>query len=461
MSPPALLNLWRQKTQRALALLVQVVSRLRGFRRGDDVQLVDRTLDEEQAEAFIHSQTAVLKLALRNVLRQRIRTAMTLAAITFGVVGLVLSGGFIQDIFVQLGEAVIHSQSGHLQVTRQGYFERGSRSPQDYLISDPDETKKTIASLPQVADTMGRIYFSGILNNGKTDLAIIGEGVEPDRESRLGTHMVITAGKQLSDQDGDGIMVGEGIARAARLKPGDRVTLLLNTAEGALNTADFVIIGTFQTYSKEFDARAVRIPLASAQDLLNSWGVNAIVVSLKNTNDTATVKQRLVERLPAKLFDVLTWQQLNDFYEKTVTLYQRQFGVLQFIVLLMVLLSVANGVNMSTFERLGEFGTMMAVGARASHVSYLIIVENTLIGIVGGALGVLLGIALALIISAIGIPMPPPPNANLGYLATIRIVPGELISAFAVGFLATVGASLLPAKKVVRTPVVDALRQSI
>jgi len=104
---------------------------------------------------------------------------------------------------------------------------------------------------------------------------------------------------------------------------------------------------------------------------------------------------------------------------------------------------------------------MMAVGARASHVSYLIVVENIIIGSVGALLGVLLGIALALIISAIGIPMPPPPNANLGYMAMIRIVPGELLSAFAVGFLATVGASLLPAKKVVRTPVVDALRQSI
>ncbi len=458
MSKPAITDLWLRKISQ---LLVRAVVWLRGLRRRGDIALIDQSLQEEQADAFIHSQTAVFKLALRNVMRQKIRTAMTLAAITFGVIGLVLSGGFIQDIFIQLGEAVIHSQSGHLQVTRNGYFERGSRSPQDFLIDDPTVIKKSIAVLPQVADAMGRIYFSGILNNGKTDMAIIGEGVEPDSESKLGTHMVITAGRQLTDQDRDGIMVGDGIARAARLRPGDRVTLLLNTAEGALNTADFVIVGTFQTYSKEFDARAVRIPLMAAQDLLNSRGVNAIVVSLHKTDDTAAVRQRLAQQLPPAQFDVLTWQQLNDFYDKTVTLYQRQFGVLQFIVLLMVLLSVANGVNMSTFERLGEFGTMMAVGARASHVSYLIVVENVIIGIVGALLGVLLGIALALIISAIGIPMPPPPNANLGYMAMIRIVPGELFSAFTVGFLATVGASLLPAKKVVRTPVVDALRQSI
>jgi putative ABC transport system permease protein len=157
----------------------------------------------------------------------------------------------------------------------------------------------------------------------------------------------------------------------------------------------------------------------------------------------------------------MSWQELNDFYTKTVVLYKRQFGVLQLIVLLMVLLSVANSVNMSTFERVGEFGTLRALGNRSGHVFRLILVENTIVGLMGGMLGVALGIVLALVISAIGIPMPPPPNANLGYTALIRIVPEEIAMAFAVGFLATVGASVLPARRVVRIPVVDALRQSI
>ena len=59
----------------------------------------------------------MLKLATRNVLRHKARTGMTLAAIVFGVVGLIFSGGFVQDVYHQLGEAIIHSQSGHLQVS--------------------------------------------------------------------------------------------------------------------------------------------------------------------------------------------------------------------------------------------------------------------------------------------------------------------------------------------------------
>lgn len=104
---------------------------------------------------------------------------------------------------------------------------------------------------------------------------------------------------------------------------------------------------------------------------------------------------------------------------------------------------------------------MMALGNSRGHVFRLILVENAIVGLLGGLLGVTFGIVLAFAISAIGIPMPPPPNANLGYTALIRIVPEEIATAFAVGFLATLGASLLPAKKVGEIPVVDALRQSI
>ena len=127
----------------------------------------------------------------------------------------------------------------------------------------------------------------------------------------------------------------------------------------------------------------------------------------------------------------------------------------------MVLLSVTNSVNMSVFERVGEFGTMMSLGNSSGEVFQLIVTESVLLGLIGSGLGAMLGVVLALVISAIGIPMPPPPNANVGYMAHIQIVASSLLVAFAIGFSATVAASILPARRVVRTPVVDALRQNI
>jgi putative ABC transport system permease protein len=401
------------------------------------------------------------KLAMRNVLRHKARTGMTLMAIVAGVIGLVLSGGFVHDIYNLLGETLIHSQSGHLQLSPAGYFEHGARSPEKYVIADPKPMQKAILTIPEVDDVMGRLYFTGLLNNGRSDLPIVGEGIEPSRETRLGSGITITAGRNLVDRDSYSMILGQGLAHTLKFKPGDQATLVLNTAEGAVNSLDFQIAGVFQTFSRDYDARAIRIPLTAAQELITTSGVNTVVVSLKRTPDTEPVAASLAGKYRGAGLEVKTWRELNDFYAKTVKMYEVQFGVLRIIILLMVLLSVVNSVNMSVFERVGEFGTMMALGNRSRSVFTLIIMENTLIGLTGAATGVALGITLALLISAIGISMPPPPNSDLSFVAHIRIVPSVIAGAFAVGLIATVTAALLPAARVHRIPVVDALRENV
>ncbi len=402
----------------------------------------------------------LVKLALRNVLRQKVRTAMTLTAIVFGVAGLIVSGGFVQDIYIQLGEAIIHSQTGHVQVFKPGYLDEGTRHPEHFLIAQPGAVAQSIAQLPEVADVSARLSFSGLLNNGKRDLAIIGEGIEPDKEARLGTYISVTQGRALKDDDTFGMMVGQGVAQALGLKPGDRTTLVMNTTGGALNTLDMEVVGIFQSFSRDFDARAVRIPLAAAQQLMLTEGANLLVVSLHDTNATLAAHTKITQALGGKL-EARHWRQLSDFYDKTVQLYDRQFGILQLIILAMVLLSVVNSVNMSVFERQSEFGTMQALGNRPPAVFRLLLVENAILGLTGAVIGVVAGLAIAAVVSAIGIPMPPPPNANLGYVALIRIVPTTVISAFFIGLLATGLAAIAPARRVARTPIVDALRQGV
>lgn len=402
----------------------------------------------------------MFKLAFRNVFRQKSHSAMTVVAIAGGVAGLILAGGWVNDIFVQLSEALIHSQSGHLQVYKKGYFAAGTRAPEKFLISRPGIEKQRISTEAGVADVMARLNFSGLLNNGRSDLPVVGEGVEADKEATLGSSVSIVSGRQLDDRDAFGIVLGHGVAQGLKLEPGDQVTLLVNTLEGALNSIDLEVVGIFQSFSNDYDARAIKIPLAAAQELLGTNEVNALVITLNETRDTDHIAARLEQQLDARGLEIRTWLELNDFYEKTVELYKGQFGVLQLIILVMVLLSVANSVNMSIFERTGEFGTMMALGNRSSHVFHLVVVENILLGLVGSGLGLVVGVALALGISAVGIPMPPPPNANVGYTAHIQIIPSTLFAACAIGIIATVLAAILPARHVSRTPVVEALRQT-
>jgi putative ABC transport system permease protein len=406
--------------------------------------------------------TQFFLFALRNIFRHRARSAATLAAISIGVASLILAGGFVKDIFVQLGEAIIHSQTGHIQVTRQGYQDGKNRAPENYLIEKAANLKaELLKSLPATQVITSRLGFSGTLNNGKRDLGIVGEGIEAGLENKIGTYLHFVAGRPLNDTDIDGIVIGQGVAKSLGLKIGDRVTLLATLPQGAVNTLDFEIIGIFQSFSKDFDARAVRIPLASAQTLMDTSAVHMLVVMLEQTDATAEATSKIRQILSGRKFDTTAWNKISDFYEKTVELYDRQFGVLRLIILVMVLLSVANSINMTLFERTREFGTMQAIGDRTFDIFKLITTESFCLGLLGGLLGMLLGVAAAIAISAIGIPMPPPPNANLGYSALIRLDFLSVVTAGTIGFTACVMASLIPARRASRLDIGEALRHGV
>lgn len=403
----------------------------------------------------------MFKLAFRNIFRNRQRSALTLAAIVCGVAAIIVSGGFVEDAFVQLRESTIHSRLGHLQIFRQGYLEYGRRDPSRYLIDNAQEITEAIKRIPHVQSVMTRVNFSGLANNGRADLPIVGEGVEPGKEARLGTATTLVAGRQLRDTDTFGAVVGEGVAAALQLHPGSTLNLMVNTPDGALNTIEVEVVGVFRTFSKDYDDRAVRIAQGAAQELLFTPAVHSVVVLLDDTGATDAAVAAIRAELGPQGYEVKPWYELADFYTKTVALYRRQFGALQAIILVMLVLSVASTVNMVVYERTGEFGTLLALGLRRHKIFWLVLTENTLLGLLGGLLGVIAGFALAALISHIGLPMPPPPGSNTGYTASIRMVPWVFALAAITGVLAASLAAILPGRRAARLPVVDALRHNI
>jgi putative ABC transport system permease protein len=403
----------------------------------------------------------MLNLAFRNVVRQKLRAAMILGAVTFGVAALIVIGGFVQDMFAQLAEKTIRSRTGHIQIAQPGYFGAGSRSPEKYLLPHLQELKSTVARNPAVREAMARIQFSALLNNTRSDFPVLVEGIEPGKEAGLATQLLITQGRNLRDDDTFAIVLGEGVAKSLRLRPGERANLLAATGDGAMNLLEFEVVGLFRSISRDHDARAVRIPLRAAQELLGTDGANVVVALLRHTGETPAVANALAQELSGAALDVRRWDEIDDFYPKAVVLYERQFAVLRIVVLAMVFLSVFNAVNMSVLERAGEFGIMRALGNRSRQVFLSVVTEGFLLGMAGAFLGCILGLALAVGISAVGIPMPAPPNSNVGYTASIAVVPSVLAGAFLVGLLATVLASVLPARRVSRLAIVDALRQIV
>ena len=396
----------------------------------------------------------IIKLALRNILRNRRRSAITLTVIVFGAVGLILFGGYKARTFYGLRESTINGRIGHMQIFKEGYAKSQSQKPLDRALDDAAAIRKEIERDPRVKMTAAQITLMGLISNGEKSETFIATAVEPPKERAMNGQR-ITAGKELSDNEADGVLIGKGLAESMHVKPGDYLTLMTTTTAGSLNAMDVRVAGIFMTGVKEFDERAVKMPIAGAQQLLQTTKIEKLLVFLKNTDDTAAAHQLIASRV--KGIEIKEWSELAPFYHQVVALYNGIFGFLGIVVFAIVVFSVANTILMSVLERTREIGTLMAMGTTRGRLRAMFVAEGVGIGIIGGLLGLAIGVLLATLINRGNVMLPPPPGYTVGYRLQIMMQPPVLITAFLVSFVTATISSIVPALKASRLKIVDAL----
>src|SRR6267143_1567671 len=353
------------------------------------------------------------KLALRNVFRNRRRTLITLAAMGFGAAAIIVFGGFVHSIYYGVRESTIRSQVGHIQIYRKGYSEKGNLAPFDYFIADYPALRDELRRLPHVKTVTARLGFSGLVSTGDTTTAFVGSGVVPEGEMDLS-------------------------ALAVKVR------------------------GVWESGEQAYDDRFLRVGLPETQRVLDLEGgeVQSIVLLLDATDNTAAVRERLERLIRDRGLDleIKTWEDLALRYHQVRELFGRIFAVLTLIVSIMVVFGITNTMTMAIFERTREIGTVMALGTRRRGVVSMFVLEGFVLGVLGAVAGVVLGVALAKAISAVGIQLPPPPGSTRGFMVQIFVVPAVLAQAFELSIVAATLASLYPAWRAARLNVVEALR---
>ncbi|MFH1022456.1 MAG: FtsX-like permease family protein [Planctomycetota bacterium] len=406
-----------------------------------------------------------LVLALRNIFRNRARSLITLGAVAFGAVSLIQSGGFITDTVVQFRERFIRIQVGHLQMFAPRYYEEGVARPYDFLIPDPAAVIRDVRAVPGVHNAVPRLSFAGLIGNEETSVPFLGTGIDPAAEMEVRDDLYMFFGKNLEPGDDQEVILGKGLAEAIEAKVGDLLVITGHTAQDRTNYMEARVKGVFGSTSQEYDALGIRMPLKRVQTFLRTEGAHVVVVYLDRTADTDRIRGEVLRR-PAVAgagFNVKTWRELPeaDFILKTGPFFESMFSVLKIIIGIIGVLCVFNTMNMAVLERVGEIGTMMALGTRRVRILALFLLEGLFIGIVGGLAGVAGGVVLAWGISLVGIRMPKPPGLNVHWIAHIAVVPGLLVFALGLSVVTAVVSSVIPAWKASRLETGEALRHNI
>ena len=289
----------------------------------------------------------------------------------------------------------------------------------------------------------------------------MGSAVDPVAEKSLGFATRLSSGHDLSSKsDGEvEALIGAGLAKSMNVKPGDGLTLLAVTTDGALNGVDVQIAGIVKTGIAELDARSLRISLPAAQRLLQSDRVTNLVVGLDATANTDLAANEIAPRLrglPQEM-TLKKWIDLAAYYKQVRALFSSIFVFMGIIVFFMVLMSSVNTLLMAMFERTREIGTMLAMGTPRAWIISLFMLEATLLGVFGAVAGVVVGNLMGVLLNASGLHMPPPPGYTVAIPFRILHVPGIMIGASIMVVVSLALASILPAIRASRLQIAEAL----
>ncbi len=401
------------------------------------------------------------RLALRNIVKNRRRSLVTIAAVALGFAALTLFRGYTQDVFKQLQlSAVIQEGLGHLTVYKHGWLEKGTLYPDKYLLSRAEQAKITelAKSIPGVTLVSPKFNMSGLISNGQVSSIFIGEGVVPADFNRLiRTEGSLVRG-DLDVSQPEGIQLAEGLADMLDLQPGKTAILSSVTLNGSMNAVNANVTRKFNTGVPDTNDKFLRLPLALAQSLFDSDNADRMMVLLDRGERTESVRDELVRKLKATRLDVdvKTWEERPAFYAGTIEMFGMLLTFMGTIVTVIVVMSVVNTMGITVMERTREIGTLRVLGLKRRQAALLFATEGAMLGLFGSGFGVVIH-SLVWLGIAIAKPMYVPPGVSEPVRFAVEYVPVFL--AVMAGAMLSVAllAAVVPARRAAKQNVVVSL----
>ncbi len=343
-----------------------------------------------------------IKLAWRNMWRNWRRTVIALVAIVLGVILLLFMDGLIKGSDQAIFGNAVRLYGGNLQVHAPGFRDKASRLPL-LPLADADAVVAAARALPQVVAAEKRINTAGIVSSHGNAAPVAITAIEPAIEAPISLQAEnISAGRFLSAEDGDAIVIGKALADRLQVGVNDNVTLLGRSQNELMRQHTFTVVGIYDLHMPDAEKGMVLIPLTDAQTLYNLRGqATEAAIFLKAIGSEDTVMAALQANLPD--YEVDSWQTLKPDLRQaldTKFAFSSFFGI---VVLFIASIGILNLMLMAVFERTREMGVLAALGMKGRQVMGLFLLEGSLIGVVGAVLGCGLGLILIAAMGQVGI----------------------------------------------------------
>ncbi|MFQ6070507.1 MAG: ABC transporter permease [Candidatus Aminicenantales bacterium] len=404
-----------------------------------------------------------IKLAWRNIFRNKRRTIIAGIAIGVGLASMIFTDALLIGMKDSMIKSATDSYLGEGQIHRKGF-----RLTQEVekTIRGLDELLTSLEKEKEIEHFSLRTTSFGMINSPANFTSVLLVGVVPEKEKNI-TQIddVIVEGSYFAGDNIRDIIIGSELAELLEAGLGDRVVVTVSQAgTGDLSQELFRISGIYRFNIKEMDRGFAFVRLSKAQEMLGLGNnVHEIVLKFKDRQFSYRDNSAFWEKYSTNDNEAVSWTEIMPEIKLIFGLVWISIAFLGIILFGIVAFGIINTLFMSIYERLFEFGVIRAVGTRPSGVRKLVIFEAGALSLVSIAMGSLLGLALTLLFSKLGIDYRGIEFA--GSTITEMLYPVLHIRQFIIyplaTFLFTILTSLYPALAASRMKISEAMRKSM
>ena len=351
-------------------------------------------------------------IAWRNLWRNRIRSALTISALTIGLGLMIVYAALIEGMTRQMVDFATKISTGHIQIHRTAYID-----DQDLYALIP---WKLMSSLEAVAGVhvAPRLYAAGLAAAGDESTGAMIKAVDPERERAVTSLLKhVSAGDMRLDPiqsdvrdyglPQHNIVIGKQLARNLNIEVGAEVVLITQAADGGIGNAIYRVAGVLKPVNAAFDRMGILMSIKAYQELMYiESGIHELAIATDNI-DLLPGYQADIEKV-VNDFDidatgldyggrvqVRTWRQLVPVVSDMLEMNESIIYFVGGFIVGLAALGMMNTVLMSVHERQHEFGILLSIGMNRYRLLFMVLLESLFLSLLSALLGAGMGISIS------------------------------------------------------------------
>ena len=325
-----------------------------------------------------------LRIAWRNLWRNRRRTMITVASIFFGVIFSTIMSSMQEGTYSNMIDMMVKLSTGYIQVQHPDY--RETKSINNTIAPDEAMYKK-ITSVDNVTKAVPRLESFALLSSGEKTRGGAVIGIRPSADKATSNlQNWLHKGRFLEDGD-MGVLVSYNIADYLDLDVHDTIVMISQGYHGASAAGVYPVKGILKFSTPQLNNMGVFMDITTAQDFFSAYGrVTAIMVMMDNYADVNNAVAALNKKFGDE-YNVMNWRELQPELVQFIESDRASATLMKGILYMVIGFGIFGTIIMMMAERKKELGVMIAIGMQKTKLALVMFYETTLIGLIGVFIG--------------------------------------------------------------------------